>query len=290
MLSLRDGKTPYPIDLKVENGPTRVSLVGTVDDPLAFAGTNLKLELAGPDMSLLLPLTGIAIPKTPPYRVAGQLAYQAGSVKFDDFSGKVGSSDLAGNIDVDTKPKRPVLTADLKSKLVNLKDLGGFIGAQPGSAAKGTKKPAPSNGKVLPDVPISLPKLTVADVHLKYDAKRIEGGRSQPLDNMQANLDIVDGNIKLHPLKFAVGHGNIVTDADLSQKDNVLHAKTKVDFQRVDLGTLLASTGIAKGAGTIGGEAVIDGTGNSLSAILSDGNGELKLFMGQGGNVSALLV
>ena len=290
LLSLRDESQPYPINLQVANGPTRISLVGTVKDPLSFAGADLKLDLSGPDMSLLLPLTGVAIPKTPPYRVTGALNYADGLVKFDSMNGKVGSSDLQGDLQVDTKPQRPVLTADLQSKRVDLKDLGGFIGAEPGDASKGTKKAAPpSNGRVLPDDPVNLPKLNVADVHLKYHADRIEG-RSQPLDNMQANLDIVDGAVSLEPLSFGIGRGRIVSDVKLAQSGQGVHAKTTVDFQRVDVDKLLAATGAARGAGAIGGRAVIDGTGKSVAEILAHGNGELKLYMGSGGNVSALLV
>ena len=295
LLSLRDQSHPYPVDLKVANGPTRVSLQGTIQDPLAFAGADLKLELSGPDMSLLLPLTGIAIPKTPVYRIAGKLDYAAGVVKFQQFTGKVGSSDLAGNIEVDTKPQqRPVLTADLQSKLVDLKDLGGFIGAEPGDANKGTKKlaataAAAKTGKILPNDPISLPKLNVADVHLKYHAGRIEG-RRQPLDNMRADLDIVNGDVHLHPLSFGIGKGQITSDIALAETGNQLNAKTTIDFQRVDVDKLLSATGVARGAGAIGGRAVIDGSGRSLADILAHGNGELKLYMGHGGNLSALLV
>ena len=289
LLSLRDESQPYPINLQVANGPTKISLIGTVKDPLAFAGADLKLDLAGPDMSLLLPLTGVAIPKTPPYRITGALDYTNGLVKFNGMNGKVGSSDLEGNLQVDTKPQRPVLTADLQSKLVDLKDLGGFIGAEPGDASKGTKKAAPPNGRVLPNDPVNLPKLNVADVHLKYRAGRIQG-RSQPLDNMRADLDIENGAVSLAPLSFGIGRGQIVSDIKLAQSGEGVHAKTTIDFQRVDVDKLLASTGAARGAGAIGGRAVIDGTGRSMAEILAHGNGELKLYMGSGGNVSALLV
>jgi uncharacterized protein involved in outer membrane biogenesis len=50
------------------------------------------------------------------------------------------------------------------------------------------------------------------------------------------------------------------------------------------------ATGVGQGAGFIGGRAVIDGTGESLGQILGNGNGEVKLYMGPGGNLSALLV
>ena len=290
LLSLRDAGTPYPVNLQVANGPTRVSLVGTIQHPLAFAGADLKLEFSGPDMSLLLPLTGVAIPKTPPYRVAGKLDYGDGVFTFDDFSGRVGSSDLAGNIKVDTKPQRPVLSTVLESKLVDLKDLGGFIGAQPGDAAKGTKPATPARTSgVLPRDPISLPRLNVADVYLRYHAARIEG-RNQPLDNMNVNLSIVNGNVTLNPISFSIGKGTMSAEIVLSEVSNELRAHANVDFRQLDVDKLLRSAGVGGGAGTISGSAKIDGTGSSLAQILAYGDGQAKLFMGPGGDLSALLV
>jgi len=292
LLSLRDESQPYPLNLQVANGPTKISLVGTVKDPLAFAGADLKLDLSGPDMSLLLPLTGVAIPKTPPYRITGALDYAKNLVKFTGVAGKVGSSDLEGDLQVDTGPERPVLTADLQSKLVDLRDLGGFIGAEPGDADKGTSRPtqaAGPAGRVLPADPISLPRLNVADVHLKYRAGRIQG-RSQPLDNMRADLDIVNGAVSLAPLSLGIGRGQIISNVQLAEQNQGVRAKATIDFQRVDVDKLLAATGVARGAGVIGGRAVIDGSGRSMADVLAHGNGELKLYMGSGGNLSALLV
>src|SRR6202042_3329876 len=61
LLPLRDAEPPYPIDLRIINGPTRVTLVGTVHNPMKFAGAALRLQLSGPDAALLFPLTGIPI-------------------------------------------------------------------------------------------------------------------------------------------------------------------------------------------------------------------------------------
>ena len=289
LLSLRAAGDPYPVDLKVQNGPTTATAEGTIENPLAFKGARVRLTFAGPNMALLLPLTGIAIPETPPYRISGALNYADGLVKFDDLIGKVGNSDLAGSLSVDTKPSRPVLTADLQSKLVDLKDLSGFIGASPSDGANGSKKVIRSTGKVLPDEPISLPKLNVADVHLKYVAHRIEGNR-QPLDDMTVSMDIVNGDVALHPLAFGVGKGTISSQIQLSNQNKALAMKADVDFRNVDVSKLLNATGVAQGAGFIGGRAIIEGSGGSLGAILGTSNGEIKLYMGSGGNLSALLV
>jgi hypothetical protein len=58
LLSLRETQHPYPVDLKLANGPTHVRLAGTLTDPLTFGGADLKLELAGADMRDLYHLTG----------------------------------------------------------------------------------------------------------------------------------------------------------------------------------------------------------------------------------------
>lgn len=298
LLTLRDAATPYPVNLRVENGPTKITLAGTVQNPLNFAGADLQLNLSGPDMSRLLPLTGIAAPRTPPYQVEGRLDLDAGLVKFTGMSGQVGSSDLAGDLQVDTKPARPVLTADLRSKLVDLDDLAGFIGGTPGDKSTPGQTPeqrseaarAEKSPRMLPDTPIDLPKLTVADVHLKYHADSIRGGRTQPLDNMTTQLDIVNGAVKASPLNFGVGGGAIKSSVELLPEGEGVKLNASIDFQRVSVSKLLNATGVARGAGTIAGKVVVAGTGRSFADILARGDGEVKLYMGRGGNLSALLV
>jgi uncharacterized protein involved in outer membrane biogenesis len=98
LLSLRDPSIPYPIDLHVQNGTSLASLAGTVEDPAHFAGAHLRLSLSGQNMADLYQLTGVPIPATPPFRLTGKLDYAQNSFRFENFAGKVGSSDLEGTI------------------------------------------------------------------------------------------------------------------------------------------------------------------------------------------------
>jgi AsmA family protein len=293
LLSLRDARQPWPIDIHLQNGTTHVAIIGSVQDPMAFAGARVRLELSGTNMALLTPLTGIPIPETPAYRVAGDLDYRQGAVRFDNMHGTVGHSDLEGDIAVaDPTNVKPTVTANLRSTSVNLVDLGGFIGAPAGHAAQ---EHATASAKVadrknlLPTDKLNIPKLNFANVHLRYVGEHIQG-RSVPLDNLLVTLDIVDGTVEVHPLSFGVGSGTILANVRLVPAAAGLQGHADVDFRRVDLSRLMAATHAFQGAGAIGGRAVLDGSGDSVAAIMADGNGELKLFMGQGGNVSAMLV
>ena len=298
LLSLRDASKPYPVDLKLANGGTTVSLVGTVQNPLAFAGANLKLRLAGQDMSALYPLTGVPIPSTPPYHIAGNLDYAAHKIRFRDFTGVVGKSDLSGTIAVDPRSggPRPLVVADLQSRSVDLNDLAGFIGGTPGdkstpgqtTAQKAQVAHAATSDRLLPETPINVPKLLAADVSLRYKGAHIQG-RYMPFDNIVVALDIDNGNIRLHPLDFAIGSGTLASNISLDEKNKVLYTKANIDFREIDLGRIMQATHTFAGAGTIGGGADLTTTGNSLSAMLGNGNGSLRFNMAGGGNLSALL-
>ena len=280
LLSLRDAQHPYPVDLKLANGPTHVSLAGTLTDPLTFGGADLKLELAGADMRDLYHLTGIPIPETPAYRIAGQLDYADHKFRFHGFRGVVGSSDLHGTIEEEPGQERPMVTADLASTKVDLADLGGFIGATPGRQSTANQSAAQkqefarteANPRLLPDTPINLPKLRAADVKLRYRGEHILG-RSVPLDNLVVNLSILDGKIALEPISFGVGRGRIAGTAALDGTGDVIRAKAAVDFDHVDVARLMAATHMFGGAGAIGGHADIVTSGNSVAQMLGNGDG-----------------
>ncbi|GAC1625233.1 MAG: AsmA family protein [Nevskia sp.] len=296
LLELRDPSDPYRIEFTATNGATRIVLDGTLLDPLRFGGAKLALSLQGDDLSALFPLTGIPLPPTPAYKLKGALDYADRKFRFTDFSGTVGSSDLRGDLLYERRPDRPDITANLVSQKVLLADLAGFIGAPPGrkGAASDTdthrreRERQEAKTSLLPDRPINLPKLRSADLHVSYKAERIET-ESTPLDDIVAVLDVVDGKLTLRPLSFGVGNGRISMNIALDGQQDQVHAVADVDFRKLDLSHILSKTTIFHGAGTVGGTAKIDSSGNSMKTLLGRGDGELKLFM-TGGDISALLV
>ena len=297
LLSLRDAADPYPVDLHLANGPTKVALTGTVQNPLNFAGANLKLDLAGPNMALLTPLTGVPIPETPPFSIAGALNYADKKIQFDHFTGRLGSSDLNGDISIDPTQAKPFIDANLISHRVDLTDLAGFIGSTPGrkdtpdqtAAQKAEIARAEASPKLLPTTPINLPKLDAANIRLRYKGEHILG-RGVPLDDIVANLDINDGKLTAKPVSFAVGTGTIAIDTELAPVNaHAFRTTTEVQFKRLDVAKLLASTGAVQGAGTMSGSFNLAGTGDSMSSLLGHGNGGFRIGMA-GGNLSALVV
>ncbi len=302
LLSLRDSNHPWPVELNVANGPTKVALQGTLLDPVAFKGADLRLRFSGPDMALLEPLVGFPIPKTPAYQIAGKLDLDGfDKITFNDFQGRLGNSDIAGTIEerpgaVESKGKsKPDVTMDLRSKRVDLTDLSGFIGGAPGRTATTTphqREDAPkanANTKLLPDTPISIPRLDWADIHLRYRGAHIEG-RNMPLDDVVVALEVVGGRITLHPISFGIGKGHLAANVDLTPVSGKnVRAKVDLRLQNLDVARMMAATHTFEGAGSVSGIGALDATGNSLASLLGNGNGEVKMAMA-GGDLSAVLI
>jgi hypothetical protein len=304
LLSLRDTQHPWPVALNVANGPTRVTLDGTIRDPLAFQGADLKLGFSGPDMGLLEHLVGFPIPQTPAYQIAGKLDLEGFSkIRFRDFRGRLGNSDLEGTIEEQpggteqNKQAKPVVTLNLRSNRVDLVDLNGFIGGTPGRPTTADATPAErraaaearASPKLLPDTPLSIPKLQWADIHLRYRAAHIEG-RDMPLDDLSVAMDVVGGHISVHPISFGIGKGRLSGNVDLTPTDGRnVHAKIDLRMQNLDVSRMMAATHRFQGAGSVSGVGAIDGTGDSLASLMANGDGEVKMAMA-GGNLSAVLV
>jgi AsmA family protein len=282
VLSLREPGHPYPVNLEAQNGPTVITLRGTIERPLQLAGADLDLFLRGKNLAALYPLTGVPLPPSGPYTLKGKLDYTDERIRFLNFAGVVGKSDLGGNLELDLKREKRLVTAVLHSKSVDMADLAGFTGAKP-------RKPTTNDHwRVLPDKPINVPRIRAADLDIHYKVAHFKNKKA-PVDDLVAHIIVQNGFMNISPLSFGVAQGRIVANVKLDGRRDVLHSVADVDFRQVDLGRLLRDSKVAKGAGLIGGTARIESTGNSTAKLLANGDGELRLFMSQG-DLSALLV
>src|SRR5262249_28053062 len=150
--------------------------------------------------------------------------------RYADFRGTVGASDLGGVLSVDVAGKRPKLEANLHSSLLDIADLGGFVGSRPGTPD------ATPPGKVLPVEPINLDKLRRIDANVGLKASKFRDRDKYPLDHLDARLTIVDGVMKFDPVVFGVAGGSMNTRASVDARQKQAAVDMDTRFQRLHLG------------------------------------------------------
>lgn len=296
ILSLADTTAPYPLDVGFRVGGTAGTIKGTVTGLVALAAADLQLDVRGETASDLYDLIRLAIPPTPPYHVTGRLIRETGWWRFHGFKGRVGDSDLSGDADFAMADGRSRLQAKLQSSLLDLDDLGGFVGAEPQTGPGETasaqqerrveaqeKKP-----RVLPDLPIKLDRLRAMDADVEFVGKAIRG--KTPVDDVKTHIVVQDGVLRAQPLDFGVAGGNVIATLTLDGRQDVAGIDGTFEFRRIDLRKLFPGNAtIANATGLVGGRAALKGSGNSLAQFLADADGTLGLAS-SGGRVSNLLL
>ena len=130
-LALRDRQTPFPVRAEATVGSTRTVIDGTLTDPQELAGMDIGVDIKGQDLSDLFPIVGFPAPSTPPFDVTGRLERHGKVWSFTDAKGRVGDSDIGGEISMDLGQERPKVTGNLSSRNLDYEDLAGFVGAPP---------------------------------------------------------------------------------------------------------------------------------------------------------------
>lgn len=308
LTALKDNKDPYPMTIDTQIGNTKILAKGTVSDPFQLEGLDLTLTIDGKNAADLFPITGIALPPTPPYKITGQLGYDKakGVWLFQKFAGRMGDSDLSGDLRWDTGSKehlnkRPKLTATFLSKKLDFKDLAGFVGAAPKPGAgqvrsEKDKKLAAEQAAspyVLPDVPLDISRVSAMDADVTYTAARIQSP-SLPLDDFHMHVLLEDKLLKVVPIRFGTASGDIAANITVNARQTPPDATLDGTFRKLSLARLFAPASEKLGTpnvnkGNIGGVIKITGKGASLRDILSSSNGTLGVGM-EGGALSSLLV
>lgn len=289
LLALRDTRAPYPLRLNAQVGQTTVKLDGTVTNLLEFTAADLRMAVRGANLEQIYALTGLAFPATRGYTTQGHLV-RAGSVwRYENFSGQVGASDIAGSLQVETAAKRPVITADLNSDLLDLDDLGPMIGARPGSVAQAAASPS-AQSHVLPDLPFRTERWDSMDAELQWRAKTIRRAKALPLENLVVHLSLHDAVLKLDPLSFGLAGGQLSGSIALDGRSHPIQAQAQVRARKVMLAKLFPTFELNQGSiGQVNGDFSLTGRGDSVGEMLATAHGKVALVVA-GGAISKLMM
>ena len=295
VLALQDADRPFPVQADVKAGDLHVGLVGTITDPAHLAAVDLRLWLQGNSMARLYSLTGVTLPDTPPYATEGRLVgqfRQSGNVfKYENFTGRVGGSDLNGSLTYTAREPRPLLQGELVSHLLQFSDLAPVIGADSNaSKAKRGDAAAQPSGRVLPVEEFRTDRWKAIDADVKFTGRRIVKSSNLPITDLYTHVVMTDGVLSMEPLKFGVAGGSLASNIHLDGSTAPLKGRFSTSARHLKLKQLFPNFKTMQNAlGEINGDAALTATGNSPAALAATSNGEVKALVTDG-TVSRLLM
>ncbi len=286
-----DPDKPYPFKAEVQAGATHVTAEGRIPKPFDAGRFAATLTVAGDDLADLYYLSGLALPNTPPYRLSGTLRRNGAKFTFDDFDGKVGDSDLGGDIAIATGGGRPKLTADLRSKLLDFNDLGSLLGAPPSTAsgqAASSKQKAQAarmkaENRLLPDATLEVERIRGMDAQLEYRAGEVKAPHL-PLKTVALDLTLDHGVLTMHPVSFEMPQGKLTAHVRLDARPAVPQTDIDARISGMQLQELAAAKPgqPAPITGTMQARAKLHMTGNSVARAAATADGTVTFVIPRG--------
>lgn len=305
VLSFQESGIAFPIKGELLAGNTQLSVEGTIADLATISGIDARIHIQGKTLANLYPFLLLPLPASPPYELQGRLILKGDRYAIDDLNGKIGSTDVQGQAAYVQRNPRPLLTAKLHSKLLDVADLGPLVGVQTKetqgkpeasqaetadrNAAKSQQKAAdPSH--ILPSGSFDGSRLQKIDVEAELNAAQLKSLHALPLEDLHAALRLQDAVLTLDPLEFGFAGGRIASHIALDAKQKMIGSKVDVRIRQVKVSQLTppGAEKIAQGAGVIGGSVQIKGEGNSIADAAAKADGAISVAISHG-RISNLL-
>ena len=289
LLALHDASQPFPLQADMRIGATRIRVAGSLTDPQNLGALDLRLQLSGASLGHLYPLTGVTLPDTPPYSTDGRLQADlrdadGATFRYLGFNGRIGDSDIHGDLTFVARQPRPKLSGRLTSNQLLFSDLAPLIGADSSAdkRQRGERDTQPAN-KVLPVAQFRTDRWRAMDADVRFVGKRIVHSEQLPISDLDTHVVLNDGTLSLEPLRFGMAGGALDAQIRLNGAATPLQGQMRLRARDLRLKQLFPTFApMQTSLGALNGDAQLSGRGNSVAALLGSADGELKMLINDG--------
>lgn len=281
-----DKAKPYPFDADIRAGETYITARGAVPKPFDLGQFYMNTTARGPDLADLYTLIGVALPNTPPYNLHGRLSREEHTWYIKGIGGRVGASDLAGELSVKTGGERPFLKADLKSNSLDFVDLGALFGGKPKHVAPGAPPPkevVAAVGRIFPDATLKVDRIRAMDADVTYKAASI---RDAPihLQSGSVRVKLDAGLLRAEPLTLQLPQGQVSGYVQLNARKAtpVTNLDLRLSNARLEHVIPVQFGGRIPFSGTLVGRARLTGVGDSVHKAMASADGEVMVVIPNG--------
>jgi AsmA family protein len=299
-------KKAYTFTANVAAADIRLDTTVTVEKPFDLSDLNVGFVVTGKDLADAYYLTGLALPNTPPYRLAATVKVAGTTYTVDDLKGRVGSSDLSGEVTVETRSKIPKLAGHLTSKRLNIVDVAPALGAPAtgkgdtlsAASADATSKdnavptkPAPKpvvtdyqklHDRLLPDSVLQVDRVRGMDADVHYTAGSVITPKV-PLRQVTFHLVLDKGVLTMDPLAFVLDRGKFAGTVKIDARKNVPESTIDMRMANIDLSQFKSPAMTSPPlTGSLEGRVRVTGIGNSVHQFASSAKGAISVMVPQG--------
>jgi hypothetical protein len=269
---------------------------GTVSDLSAIQGMNLAFSVKGRDISKVTAAGGPRTDSKGAFHVSGRFSDPAPKVyKLPAFEATWGDSQSSGWLELDTTGQRPRLKAELSSDKLDLRpflkqpqnteitEIQATKTVAPKKDKPEAKTPSPQSttpkARVFPADPLPLAQLQKIDAEVKFRGKEVLL-RSMAFNDIAVDILLRDGDLDIKPLNFTIGGGKAEGSIILKSLAKPAELTTTLTVEKLAIGPMLEQLDYPRSIeGDLDAVIDLDGTGDSVAALMEKLNGSIRIYV-----------
>ena len=270
-------------DLRLgEKEKVEVNASGGIKDPLSQRGIDIQFLIQGKNTAFLEDLSETSLPFEGAFKLSGRVSDPAARIyQVSALDLEMGENVLEGALKIALDAEPPRFSGTLTAKKIDLRSLSPKK-EKPAEEPEKSRVSDKNKEKVFSNDPLPLDVLKKIDGNLKLEVSQLFLPQLAVTD-LSANLTIENGLLIVKPIKSAIGGGTLNADFSISTRGNNGVFSTAIDIDQMDIAAMIEQLKLKeKLEGDLRAEISLDGTGNSVAAIMGSLNGKVLVVVGKG--------
>lgn len=270
-----------PVDMAASIGDSKLTLQGKISNARTAPEANLEINFEAPSLTAYQKLIK-DLPDVAPVNAKVNLVADLEHISLTEFAGRVGSSDLAGNLTVSLANAPRDIKGSLTSNMI---DLSPFRSETPPKTTGATTTPTATGDDkyIFKDTPLPVHFLAQYDADIALKIKKLKVSPVMELDNVIANILLQDKVLTVDPFDMQKGDGTVISNFTFnaaSEVPTMAYSATIHNLQvvAIDNARLKVNT-----------HSDLTSTGNSPRKLASNLNGRMDWISRDGEINSSLL-
>ncbi|MDH4206371.1 MAG: AsmA family protein, partial [Desulfobacteraceae bacterium] len=280
---ITDPNVSYPVDLKAKIAQMDIAIIGKIQDPVAAKGIDVRFSVKGDDLAKIENITQKPFPIEGPFHISSHLiAAKPEKIQVSDMLIELGNSKLNGSVTLDRSGKKPRISGDLVSEILDLRPMLINREKKAASVKEKATKPKRKSDKLFQNTPLKLDDLHLFNTALDLQIKQLLFQRFA-FDNIVTKVRLQDGNLTVNPLTASIGGGKLVNNLNFQAKENMAFVDVNVDIKQMNLGQMLKKLEMTQSLeGILDLDINLKGQGKSVAELMAGLNGDVVASLGEG--------
>lgn len=266
---------PWPFRAEIIGDAVGMIMDGEMETPLSFGRFTAKATAHGDNLSLIDAIIEAGLMETQPVTLAGDVIRASPDWIIRNLTGKVGRSDIAGEVIVKKGP-RTFVDGKLTSQQFDFDDLSSDEGMR-----KAAEKRVRVGERIFPDTAIDLDEVDDTDGRLEFSVEELLWKGSSPFQSMQGVITVDHQLLTVRPLEVGLKNGVMTGDIVIDQRNGA--DEPTLDFT-LETGDARFADFFPGGGvdGALKGHIKLAGTGDTVRKAIGKSTGSVALVTTDG--------